>query len=212
MDVYFKKLSSMHNFIFIPSLLIFLFTLYKLAKDDHVFLRKNVRLEQFFDMGFIVLFTSWIISIIFSPSNTVSLTYVVTGGALALFLLGKYRKLPVGRLFDFFTVSLLAAAPAWFLLLGLITKDMVRIINFSYAFFYIILFLYFLKGILPRVMNRTIKEGSLTVFFLIIFSIASLFVPVLNFIRERTNILTAENILLVVLFILSLALILRPRR
>jgi hypothetical protein len=138
MDVYFKKLSPMHNFIFIPSLLIFLFTLYKLAKDDHVFLRKNVRLEQFFDMGFIVFFTSWIISIIFSPSNTVSLTYVVTGGALALFLLGKYRKLPIGRLFDFFTISLLAAAPAWFLLLGLFTKDIVRIINFSYAFFYFV--------------------------------------------------------------------------
>lgn len=202
----------MRSLIFLPSLLIFLFTLYKTVKDDHVFLRKNIKTEQFFDIGFITFFASWIITRILSPGNNFSLQYAVIAGTAVLYLMGRSRRLPLGRLFDFFTVSLLAAIPSWFIFLSLFTRGIERWANLSYAAFYFLLYIYFRKGVLPRVINRSIREGSLSIFFLIIFPLASLAFPVFNVFLRKANLLSPENIASALLFILGLVLLLKPKR
>jgi hypothetical protein len=202
----------MNFLIYIPSVFIFFFTLYKLVKDDHVFLRKNIKIEQFFDVGFIVFFTSWIIARIVMPSGVFSLTYVVAGGIVILYLLGRRKRLPIGRLFDFFTVSFLAAIPLMYVMFGVLTDNLERVINFSYAAFYFILLMFFLKGILPRLMNRTVKEGALSIFFLFLFSIASLLVHIFNVIRGREKILSAENIVLILFLLIGFVLLFKQKK
>lgn len=197
--------------ILLPTILTFLFTLYKLVKDDHVFIRKNVKLEQFFDIAFIVILSSWIFITFFLPENITSITYIVTGGSLVLCLLGKYKNLPIGRLFDFFTISFLTSIPPWFLLSGLIINIEDRLLFFSFAFAYLILALVFTKGFFPGVMSRKIREGTLSLCFFIIFTIISLVIPIFNAIKNKSNFLVQENIVLIVFMIFSIILLIRPK-
>src|SRR5216683_2730865 len=55
----------MQILIFIPALLVFLYTLYRLVKDDYVFIRKGISLEQSFDVAFITLWVSLFMSRLF---------------------------------------------------------------------------------------------------------------------------------------------------
>lgn len=44
----------MHILILIPAFLIFLYVIYKIVKDDYIFIRRNISLEQVFDIVFII--------------------------------------------------------------------------------------------------------------------------------------------------------------
>src|SRR3989344_8182295 len=164
----------MQVLIFTLSIFIFLHTLYKLVKDDHVFLRKNIKVEEIFDIAFIVTAIGLILAQIAAPKNITFLTFFVFGSSLSLLLIGKYKKFPLGRLFDFFTLSFLTALPILYLLESLLFKKIELIIYLISAFIYFSLAVYFNKILLKRVMSRTIKEGNLSVYFMIFFSILSL--------------------------------------
>ena len=55
----------MQIFILIPAFCFFLYYIYKLVKDDYVFIRKNISLEQVFDITFIVTWSSLFFSRLF---------------------------------------------------------------------------------------------------------------------------------------------------
>jgi len=202
----------MQVFIFIPTFFIFFFTLYKLVKDDHVFLRKNVRPEQIFDVAFIVIMVCLFFSQFQFSKNGSTLPFLVLGGSLSLYFIGRYKKLPLGRFYDFFTLSFLTSLPVWFLLMSLFSKKMELILYIINFFVYLILTLIFMNGFLPRIMNRTLKDGKLSIFFLTFFSFFSLVVSVIRVIKERVVFLNAENILLILLFVVSLVLLLKQRK
>ena len=197
----------MQVLIFTLSIFIFLHTLYKLVKDDHVFLRKNIKVEEIFDIAFIVTAIGLILAQIAAPKNITFLTFFVFGSSLSLLLIGKYKKFPLGRLFDFFTLSFLTALPILYLLESLLFKKIELIIYLISAFIYFSLAVYFNKILLKRVMSRTIKEGNLSVYFMIFFSILSLSTSIVRAIIEHGGFLNFENIILVFTFIVGLILL-----
>lgn len=191
----------MQFLIFLLPFLIFLFTLYKLSKDDHVLLRRNVRLESLFDIALLMVIASWILTQALSTNDTYSLTYSVLGGSAVLYLMGKYKKLPLGRVFDFFSLSFLTALPLWFLLVGLFPKRGEILTYAAVAGIYFLMDMIFLKGLKPRILNRSLPDGVISFYFLMIFSSLSLALLIFNAIRGKSSLVNSENIILLLLFI-----------
>src|ERR1700749_1968067 len=97
--------------LFIPALLLFLYELYRLVKDDYIFIRKGISLEQSFDIAFITLWVGLFLSRslfllmhlqkgenffvdFFSLKNSgLSLTGAIVGGVVAVYLISKYKRL-----------------------------------------------------------------------------------------------------------------------
>ena len=131
----------MQIIILIPAFLAFLYTLYKLVKDDYIFIRKNVSAESMFDTSFILavvsIFTSRILYFLFNPiphkNNIIlfftagqggfSLLGAVVGAMIALYAIGRYKKWPIGRLFDFFALAFSVALPVGLLCTAVFLRD-----------------------------------------------------------------------------------------
>lgn len=210
----------------IPSFFIFLYCLYKLVKDDYVFIRKNISLEQLFDIIFGVIWVSIFFArtfaFMFDPPSTnyfseffslrssgFSLTGAVLGGLLSLYLIGRYRKIPLGRLFDFFTLAFLFALPWGYAFFSLFVKGQAMILSLVNAGIYFVLMFVFIKSLYPRLMSRTLKEGNLSIIFLIFFSVASLGTSIVQQVHSQSPFLSFHNVILFSLFIFSLLLLLK---
>lgn len=219
----------MQIIIFIILFFIFLYCLYQLVRDDYTMIRKNVSLEQVFDLVFGGLWISLLFSrlffflfhpvsgnlavLFFSPNKGgFSLVGGIIGGTIALYLLGKYKKVPLGRLFDFFTLAFLFVLPLAFLIHSLFLKKQEMFLSFSYAGLYFLLTIFFIKFLYPKIMNKTLKEGNASILFLLFFSLVTLFTSVVNPFTGVITLLSAENIVLAVLFIVSVVLLIRQER
>src|SRR5256885_4366774 len=127
----------MELIILIPAFFIFLYTLYTLAKDDYILIRRNISAEDIFDISFLVGISSLIFSrffyflvhpftnqnilfLIFSTKGQFSLFGGFLGGVLVLYLISKYRRIPLGRVFDFFVFSFIVCLPFGFLGYGIL--------------------------------------------------------------------------------------------
>jgi hypothetical protein len=220
----------MQFLIFLPALLLFLYELYHLVKDDYIFIRKGISLEQSFDIAFITLWISLFVSRLtyllfhittvgnifydfFSlKKGSFSLTGAVIGGAITLYLLGKYKKLPLGRLYDFLSLSFLYTLPLVFLANAIfVTKNQLLSV-FLNAIIYFVLLLFFVQFLYPKIMNRTLKEGMLAVLFLLLFSIIALTTSLLTSLKNIQSFVNPENIVLVMIFIFSIILLIRQER
>ncbi len=220
----------MQILIFIPALLLFLYILYRLVKDDYIFIRKGVSLEQSFDIAFITLWSSLFMSRVFylffhlySGENMLfdffspekggfSLTGAIIGGTIAVYLIGKYNRVPLGRLSDFLSLSFLYTLPLLFLSEALIAGKGALLFVFLNAAIYFVLLLFFVQFLYPKVMNRTIKEGLLAILFLLLFSLISLITSFLISLKNMQGFITPENITLSLFFVLSLLLLIKHER
>lgn len=214
----------MQIIILIPAFLAFLYTLYKLVKDDYIFIRKNVSAEQMFDSAFLVsitsIFTSRIVYFLFHPiahknnlllfftagNGGFSLLGAVFGSMIVLYAIGKYKKLPLGRLFDFFTLAFIVALPVGWLSTAIFFRDYALWLHLGNFVFYFLSMVWFLKVLYPRLMSRILKEGTLTILFLLLFSVVSLLNTI--FLQEQGKIVlfSGDVLLLGFLFVLSLIL------
>lgn len=197
--------------IILPSLLIFLYTLYKLCKDDHVFLRRNVRSEHFFDIAFIVLIVCWILFKLIYPLSPGILVFTLIG-AISLLALGKYKKIPIGRLFDFFSLSFLSSLPLWYLVRGILDKSNDRFVEIFSAIIYLVTAVFFIKKLLPKLMSRNIKEGTISTYFIIFISLSSISLFIYKFITINARIFTLENIISITLLIVATILLIGTRK
>jgi len=195
--------------IFIPTFIIFLFVFYKLVRDDHVFLRKNIKPEQLFDAVFIATITGVILAQFTFTKNNFFLSQGVIGSAIGLLLVSIYKKFQVGRIFDFFSLSLLTASPLGFLLAAVLSSKTEFNIYLFDAVIYLLLAIFFVKRMLPNIMNRKIKEGNMSTYIMIIFSFFSLSTSAYTVGVRRMSFLNVENITLILLLITSLALFVR---
>lgn len=210
---------------------IFLFSLYLLTRDDFVLIRKDITAESAFNITFITLAVSVLSSrslyIILNPSSDflnplvfllfpyfpgLSLVGGVGGGALFLLLLSKLKKLPFGRLLDFFSISFLSSFP--FGIVGYFLLSRVNIFTFKPIFLlliYIFLFFLFLKILLPNLLNGKFKDGTIGLIFLICFAIISL---VGNFIGRVGNLLNLglEDLILVIMLYASTVFLFRQEK
>jgi prolipoprotein diacylglyceryltransferase len=220
----------MQFLLFIPALLVFLYALYRLVKDDYIFIRKGISLEQTFDIAFIMLwislFTSRFFYLLFHlkkgesilidffslKNGGLSLTGAILGGTIAIFLVSKYKRLPLGRLSDFISLSFLFALPLLFLANALFVKKNELLLVFLNAIIYFVLMLFVVQFLYPKIMNRSFKEGMLAVLFLLLFSLISLATSLLTSLKSLQAFINPENIILSLLLITSIVLLIRQER
>src|SRR5258706_2689454 len=165
--------------ILLAASIIFLFTLFSLSKDDFVLMRRNVSQRMIFDIAFVGgivgLFVSRLVYVFMHPSSAYlnPLVFLVIpyfpGLATSGFILGLYatvyafvaqRKLPKGKVFDIFAMSLIASGETIFVLqaaVEMLHNDFF-LIGSSAGVFIILMFLYILLRKL-MLFNR-IKDGS----------------------------------------------------
>lgn len=224
------KIKLMQLLVVIFCLFIFFYSLYILGKDDYVLIRKNFSLEQLFDFAFIGVFVSVILAKIllivfhitvnvsfverlFFPTKAgFSLTSIVLGYLLVVFLIGIYRKLPIGRLFDFFSLALLSTLPAGYLLSILFVEKNNIIFYILPGIFYLILQVFFWRFLLPRIINGKLRDGNLCNYFLLIFSAVSIFIYLFYKLISSSVRIEAEEFILLGLFFGSFIFLLYSAR
>jgi len=220
----------MQIIVLIPAFFIFLYALYKFVKDDYVFIRRNISLEQTFDIAFTTAWISLLFArifyfishtlpeknifiLFFSPSaGGYSLIGVVAGGMLGLYLVGKYKKILIGRLFDFFTLSFMIALPVGFLGRAILLQKQELVMSLVNAFVYLILTIIFLKLLYPKFMNRTMKEGNMSIFFLLVFSLISFLTTIIDPSKGIVITLNIQLISHVLLLLFSIFLLVKQEK
>lgn len=211
----------------IPALLIFLFMLYRLVKDDYVFIRKGISLEQAYDISFITLWVSLFFSRFFyfvfhfNPSQNIfiqffsfkngqfSLLGAILGGIIALYIFSKQKRFPLGRISDFFSLSFLYALPVGLLIHALFVSKNELLYLFLNVIIYFVVLLFFAQFLYPKILNRTIKEGLLTNLFLLIFSLITLVTSLLMSLKHIQIFLSLQNGVTILLLFLSIFLLLK---
>lgn len=216
----------MQFFIFILLICLFIFfhCVYVLAKDDLIFLRRDVTMEKLFNMIFLGSFIGLFGARLFygiAEKNIISNLLVfllipyfpglsLLGGVLGIIVyilfLTKYgeEKLPLLRICDFFSIAFLISLPVGFLGLLIFSEKSGEIIKLGMqAAAYFVSFVTFLKFFLPWLLSGKFKEGTITFLFLILFSTISLILNAFTNINVLTYLKNFENIILILMLILS---------
>jgi hypothetical protein len=201
----------MNILIFVPAFLVFIYCLYRLVKDDYVFIRKNVSSEQMFDIAFVITWIGLFFSRLFFfvlhslrdaniltsffsvQANEFSLFGLVLGGIGGLYLAGRYKKLPINRLFDFFATAFAVALPVGFLTSTLFFKEYVLLLYFINAVIYSFFAYYLIKYFQPKF-----------IVFILFFSSVSLVDSLILQFLNKSSLIDIENILLLLAMITSL--------
>lgn len=222
----------MHLLIIILAicLIIFLFGLHILAKEDLVFVRKNVTMEMLFNLAFytlgVGLLSARIVYVIlhFSMGFLNPLVFFLfpyfpglslpggVAGAMVFVLLYRAKKYPNGRILDFFAMAFLAALPFGFigeqLLLGMEDKFS----GILMPIIFISTLLFFVKVLLPLNSRGEIEDGSLGYLFLLIFSFTMLLARIVRTKDQIALLLQVDTLLLILLFIIALVLLVLKER
>lgn len=174
-------------------LLIFLFIVYQLAKDDFIFVRKDVNLESIFDAIFIgffcALFFARLFYVIFyfnqkflNPLVFLAIPYFpglsliggIIGVLLFSFFLSKNKKFPAKRFLDVLGISFLCSFSIGIFLEALVTVWSNRLLAaeevgrsfFGIAFFIFLLIMFF---------KNSWREGSAAFLAIFFYALLSLF-------------------------------------
>ncbi|MBI3888123.1 prolipoprotein diacylglyceryl transferase [Candidatus Microgenomates bacterium] len=207
-----------------------MYCLYRLVKDDYVFIRKNLSPELAFDLAFITLWSSLffarLLALIANPINGenpivaflslnkggFSLLGAMFGALLALYLLAKSKKLPLGRLFDFFSLSGSISFSFGFGLSIVLVSGMERFILLGSAVVYLFLSLLYRFVLYPRLLNRSIKDGTISIIFLMLFSCVAIITALLPFLQKQVISLSIPLLLSGLFFIFSFILLITQAR
>lgn len=210
--------------ILIVCLVLFLFRLYHVANDDYILVKKNISLEEIFNCAFFYAIVSLLFArifyvvlnpspVFFSPLGFLIFPYFpglslvggFIGGTVALYLYGRRKKFPMGRVFDFFTVSFSFILPFGLIGYFLLSQDfsvggLVKLIIFTIIALASNLYLH------PKASSLEIKDGSISILFLIFFSLTMILTNAIdnsgisNFISHKEN--------FVYLFLLAIGIVL----
>lgn len=207
--------------------MLFLFRLYHLATDDYVLIKKNVNLENIFNAAFIcfgsALFFARLFYVIFnfSPNYLNPLVFLVfpyfpglsllggiLGGGICLIIFGRRMKFPLKRVFDFFTVALLFSIPPGLVGYMLLSVSFThgQIIRFGLL---LIFFLITTIYIYPKANSLEIKDGSLSMLFVVFYTLVSLLANSIDNPGVNNFVDNKENFIHLGLFFIGLALLIR---
>lgn len=216
------------NFLFVVLLIcffIFLYVLYYYAKDDFIIVRKGIAIEKIFNLAFLTgiaaLFFARLFYLFFNPSLELikpliflafpyvpglSLFGAIIGGLIFLYAYTTYQKLPVGKISDLFTISFLTVLPLGYLINALMllgkTDPFYNLLIIS-SF---IIFILFIRIIYPFSGKGEIKDGSISLMFVSVFSfiyfIIKLFLNIKTF-----SFLELENIVILLSIFIPLVLL-----
>lgn len=204
---------------------IFLYFLFLISKDDFVISRKDIQMDRIFNLailtGFFALFSARFFFTVFNPKPQIlnilgflafpyfpglSLIGGIVGGYLFLYTYARFRKMPVGKIIDLFTMSLIGVFPlaslGTFVILFGATSSLFNLL-FIFSIFILVSFL---KIIYPLSVKGEIKDGSLSLIFILIFSflyfLTKLFLNIKYF-----SFLDLENITILLAFFVSLVML-----
>ncbi len=223
--------------IFVPliigaSFIIFLFCLFVLSKDDFLFLKKNITIDQVFNTAFIAglvgLFFARIFYVVFNFAPGflnpfvfllfpyfpgLSILGAIIGIGLTVFAFSRGGKIPVFHVFDFFSIAFLSAASFGFVLSGMravVEKDPQLALKLILPLAYITTFIFFVRFFLHWRRIGELKEGSISLLFFVFFSF---FQFTYNFAKATSDVakvtLEVENYLLIPIFLISLILFIK---
>lgn len=172
--------------------ILFLFFLYRLGREDFVLIRKNIALEQLFDLTFITTIIAVLAGRLayailhldksfLNPLKFFVIPYfpgfvlpgAIAGAFLFLWLLYKKKKTPSGRLIDFYAISLLSIMPFLTLAEQFLFPRGVAISELILSLIYAVIFFIFMFILMPRLSRGEIKDGSVGLTFLGILAIIS---------------------------------------
>lgn len=213
MDIFTLFLIALCSFVM-------LFVIHSLAIDDFVLLRKHVTMANLFDLAFITfiigLFSARLIYIIFhfSPGFLNPLVFFIfpyfpglflggglIGSIIFLFFYTSFLKLPKERIFDIFSISFFSTLPIGLLLFAIHGKKTLTTV-FSEVILIIISFI-FLFFIVRFFQKGSMKDGSISLLSLCIFSFTSF---IAQFFLQKEKVfyfLSIDQIILFCLFIFS---------
>ena len=191
--------------IIIVCFFVALFCLFRLGRDDVILIRKNVSMEQLFNLAFLSCLPGVLVGWFGN-----SLPVGIVAGALFLVLLSKSRKFPAGRIADIFSVAFLCVLPLGFILFSLFNQQY-KILYLLSAIFSLLLFLFFLLVLLPKTLRADVKDGSMTCLFLINVTLLAVFTSIFQ--RANHNFsFSFEDGLLAVVFVISCFLLIRQEK
>lgn len=132
---------------------------------------------------------------------------------IGLFLLTKKDdKVAALRLFDFFSISFLSSLPLGFLGYFLLSKSkLFSFSNMSLIVAYLVLFIVFIKILLPRLLNSTFKDGTLGFLFLICFSVITIVENLVGRGGGRFY-LNLEDLILLIMLCTSVAFLIKQEK
>ena len=200
-------------------LLVFLYSLYILGKDDYYLMKKNFFIDHLFDFTLAGIISGFcvgrIVSFFVKVANRGGFFYnifsvrdipfflndLVLGCILAFYAIGKYKKIPIGHLFDFISLAFLTCLPLWYISDAFYVKRNQLIIYIVLGICYLFTTVVFWKILLPRIISSKHKEGSLSSLFLIIFSFLTLAASFTYKIFSNAFVLGTEDILLLGMFL-----------
>lgn len=207
---------------------LFLFTLYVLSREDFVFLRKNISVEEIFDVAFITAVVSLFFSRLFFVLIQFDMSYLnplifflipyfpglsllggILGCVVSVLIITKHKKYPRGRFLDFFSIALLSVLPLGYTGFLLVSPRESLIFSILPIFYYSLLFLFYWKILLPRFLQGQIKDGMLGLLFLMNYSLFTVLLLVIQVFKEKTSPLTVTTGTLILLFITSIFLYFR---
>jgi len=198
---------------------IFLFFLHFICRDDFILLRKDISLESVFNLAFITsavaLFTARLFYVFYHPSANflnplffflfpyfpgLSLSGGILGGGVFLFFFSRVKKMPSGRLFDFFSSAFLSSLPIGLLGYYLLSKaNLISSGVLSSLFSYFMLFLIFSFYLLPKQLKGRFSDGTLGFIFLLSFSLIS----IINLLFSKSFYIGIETLVFFLILIFS---------
>jgi prolipoprotein diacylglyceryltransferase len=206
--------------------LLFLYIVYYLSRDDFVLTRKDIPVTKVFSLGvlsgLIALLSARLIFVFSHPTPVLlnplgflafyryaglSLIGAIAGVEILIYAYCRYQKMPAGKIFDLFTLSLLGVLPVG--LIGNFIVNLGRVglfVNLLFVFSLLLLIL-FGKFIYPFSTKGEIKDGSLGFIFVAIFSLVYFLTELFLNLKDFAF-LNPENILLLILLFSSLILLL----
>lgn len=209
-------------FLFL-SLIVTLFCLYHVSREDFVLMRNNVLLDDVFNMAFVTFLVGLFFSRVFYVAFNfapgflnplvfflvpyypgLSLMGGVIGGVLALFYIVKKQRFPIRRLFDLIGLSFLAGLPVGYIGSLFLTT---QISFFFHLFLPVIFFIVFLIAYLyvyPKIITKELKPGMLGTSVLIVLSFVTLLVQLISNHDAGIFFFQPNNSLSLIVFVFSL--------
>lgn len=207
--------------------LVFLFVFYTLAKEDFVFERRNIGIEQLFDSIFLglpfVLLFARLGHILFHPkwSYVNPLVFLVipyypglaveggiVGAVLFLYFYTKNKKIPSLRFADELGLAFLATTAIYFLIMSIeqgLTRHVLAIVSLLMGIFYLIAY------ILSRIVFARERwvDGTVGALAIVFQSLFTLFYAMGMILMIHKITISLENIVTLGFLIISLGLFMR---
>jgi prolipoprotein diacylglyceryltransferase len=214
-------------FLFL-SFLVYLFVLHVLAREDWVLMRKNVTLEQLFNIAVLTcmvgLFFARVFYVVFNPSWNylnllvfflvpyfpgLSLPGGILGALLFLVYYAKLKKFPFERVADLLSTVLLLAFPVGLLGTLFLKERPHNMVIIGELIFFPLLYFIMIKVVQPAVVRGEVKDGTSTFLTLMSISLVSFLANMIPFRKPEHFFMNGGEILFFILFLFSLVYIIR---